>query len=73
MGKWFSYLPQLPNEEDPEESPQVAADAPPPYSSIAVDNAGKTMTHPDVSMVLRSYVMVAHWGIIFVSGCTETT
>ncbi|XP_044078762.1 NEDD4 family-interacting protein 1-like isoform X3 [Siniperca chuatsi] len=30
---------QLPNEEDPEESPQVAADAPPPYSSIAADNA----------------------------------
>ncbi|KAF7670436.1 hypothetical protein LDENG_00199830 [Lucifuga dentata] len=31
---------QLPNEEEPEESPQVAADAPPPYSSIAADNAG---------------------------------
>ncbi|CAJ1063537.1 NEDD4 family-interacting protein 1-like isoform X1 [Xyrichtys novacula] len=30
---------QLPNEEDPEERPQVAADAPPPYSSIAADNA----------------------------------
>ncbi|XP_062262033.1 NEDD4 family-interacting protein 1-like isoform X2 [Platichthys flesus] len=30
---------QLPNEEDPEESPQVAADAPPPYSSITEDNA----------------------------------
>ncbi|KAK9536743.1 hypothetical protein VZT92_006506 [Zoarces viviparus] len=30
---------QLPNEEDPEESPQVAADAPPPYSSITADNA----------------------------------
>ncbi|KAM7398289.1 hypothetical protein PAMA_006274 [Pampus argenteus] len=30
---------QLPNEEDPEESAQVAADAPPPYSSILVDNA----------------------------------
>ncbi|XP_074528773.1 NEDD4 family-interacting protein 1-like isoform X2 [Halichoeres trimaculatus] len=30
---------QLPNEEDPEESPQVAADAPPPYSSVAADNA----------------------------------
>ncbi|XP_033955195.1 NEDD4 family-interacting protein 1-like isoform X1 [Pseudochaenichthys georgianus] len=30
---------QLPNEEDPEESPQAAADAPPPYSSITGDNA----------------------------------
>ncbi|XP_034405356.1 NEDD4 family-interacting protein 1-like isoform X2 [Cyclopterus lumpus] len=30
---------QLTNEEDPEESPEVAADAPPPYSSITVDNA----------------------------------
>ncbi|XP_034539600.1 NEDD4 family-interacting protein 1-like isoform X1 [Notolabrus celidotus] len=29
---------QLPNEEEPEESPQVAAEAPPPYSSIAADN-----------------------------------
>ncbi|KAM6907124.1 NEDD4 family-interacting protein 1-like [Xenentodon cancila] len=27
---------QLPNDEDPEESPQVAADAPPPYSSICI-------------------------------------
>ncbi|KAM8742397.1 NEDD4 family-interacting protein 1-like isoform 1-T1 [Acanthopagrus schlegelii] len=30
---------QLPNEDDPEGNPQVAADAPPPYSSIAADNA----------------------------------
>ncbi|XP_054481634.1 NEDD4 family-interacting protein 1-like isoform X2 [Anoplopoma fimbria] len=30
---------QLPNEEDPEESQEVAADAPPPYSSITVGNA----------------------------------
>ncbi|XP_065819147.1 NEDD4 family-interacting protein 1-like isoform X1 [Labrus bergylta] len=30
---------QLPNEEDPEESPQVAADAPPPYSSVTAENA----------------------------------
>ncbi|XP_040005937.1 NEDD4 family-interacting protein 1-like isoform X2 [Xiphias gladius] len=30
---------QLPNEEDPEERPQVATDAPPPYNSITVDNA----------------------------------
>ncbi|KAM6969757.1 NEDD4 family-interacting protein 1-like isoform 2-T2 [Aplochiton taeniatus] len=30
---------QLPNEEGPEEGPQTAADAPPPYSSIATDNA----------------------------------
>ncbi|AWO99966.1 NEDD4 family-interacting protein 1 isoform 3 [Scophthalmus maximus] len=30
---------QLPDEDDPEESPQVAAEAPPPYSSIAADNA----------------------------------
>ncbi|XP_053702961.1 NEDD4 family-interacting protein 1-like isoform X1 [Synchiropus splendidus] len=28
---------QLPDEDDPEESPQVAAEAPPPYSSIAAD------------------------------------
>lgn len=49
-----SLSPQLPNEEDPEGSPQVAAEAPPPYSSIAVDNAGKTVTHPDVSLVLRN-------------------
>lgn len=37
------FLPQLPNEEEPEESPQVAADAPPPYSSIAAENAGKAL------------------------------
>uniref|UniRef100_A0A673WN35 Nedd4 family interacting protein 1 n=3 Tax=Salmo TaxID=8028 RepID=A0A673WN35_SALTR len=30
---------QLPNEEEPEEVLQVAAEAPPPYSSIAADNA----------------------------------
>ncbi|KAF0038491.1 hypothetical protein F2P81_008975 [Scophthalmus maximus] len=30
---------ELPDEDDPEESPQVAAEAPPPYSSIAADNA----------------------------------
>ncbi|XP_024121865.1 NEDD4 family-interacting protein 1-like isoform X4 [Oryzias melastigma] len=30
---------QLPNEEDSEESPQEAADAPPPYSSISLDNS----------------------------------
>ncbi|CAL8265461.1 unnamed protein product [Merluccius merluccius] len=30
---------QLSNEEEPEEVPQVAADAPPPYSSVAADNA----------------------------------
>ncbi|XP_060941732.1 NEDD4 family-interacting protein 1-like isoform X2 [Limanda limanda] len=30
---------QLPNEEDPEESPQVAAEAPPPYSSVTEGNA----------------------------------
>lgn len=35
---------QLPNEEDAEESPQVAADAPPPYSSIASDSPGKIVT-----------------------------
>uniref|UniRef100_A0A8C7PER5 Nedd4 family interacting protein 1 n=1 Tax=Oncorhynchus mykiss TaxID=8022 RepID=A0A8C7PER5_ONCMY len=29
----------LPNEEEPEEALQVAADAPPPYSSIAEENA----------------------------------
>ncbi|XP_061595441.1 NEDD4 family-interacting protein 1-like isoform X3 [Cololabis saira] len=31
---------QLPSEEDQEESPPVAADAPPPYSSICVGTAG---------------------------------
>ncbi|XP_031427640.1 NEDD4 family-interacting protein 1-like isoform X1 [Clupea harengus] len=30
---------QLPNEEEPEDAPQIAADAPPPYSSIAADSA----------------------------------
>ncbi|KAM9729715.1 NEDD4 family-interacting protein 1-like isoform 2-T2 [Menidia menidia] len=30
---------QLPNEEDAAESPEVAADAPPPYSSITVDSS----------------------------------
>uniref|UniRef100_A0A8C8HUJ2 Nedd4 family interacting protein 1 n=1 Tax=Oncorhynchus tshawytscha TaxID=74940 RepID=A0A8C8HUJ2_ONCTS len=30
---------QLPNEEEPEEALQVAADAPPPYSSTAEENA----------------------------------
>ncbi|XP_005173929.1 NEDD4 family-interacting protein 1-like isoform X1 [Danio rerio] len=30
---------QLPCEEEPEAGPQVAADAPPPYSSIAADSA----------------------------------
>lgn len=44
-----SRLPQLSNEEDPEGSPQVAAEAPPPYNSIAGDNAGKTIPLPDVS------------------------
>lgn len=71
--KWFSDLPQLPNEEDPEERPQVATDAPPPYNSITVDNAGKTMTHPEVSPVLRSYAVLPHGGIVFVSCCMETT
>ncbi|KAM4545785.1 NEDD4 family-interacting protein 1-like isoform 1-T1 [Odontesthes bonariensis] len=30
---------QLPDEEDQEESPQIAADAPPPYSSITADSS----------------------------------
>uniref|UniRef100_A0A8C6SFW2 Nedd4 family interacting protein 1, like n=1 Tax=Neogobius melanostomus TaxID=47308 RepID=A0A8C6SFW2_9GOBI len=30
---------QLPNDEDPEERPQAAADSPPPYNSIAQDDA----------------------------------
>ncbi|XP_034033932.1 NEDD4 family-interacting protein 1-like isoform X2 [Thalassophryne amazonica] len=34
MGEASARYQQLSNEEDPEESPQVAADAPPPYSSI---------------------------------------
>lgn len=49
----FLLHPQLANEEDPEGSPQVAAEAPPPYSSVAVDSAGKTMAHPDHCPVLR--------------------
>lgn len=36
------FVLQLPNEEDSEESPQVAAEAPPPYSSIAADSPGKS-------------------------------
>lgn len=34
---------QLPNEEEPEDAPQIAADAPPPYSSIAADSAGRSI------------------------------
>ncbi|KPP67377.1 hypothetical protein Z043_114038, partial [Scleropages formosus] len=33
------FRPQLPNEEEPGEDSPVSADAPPPYSSIAADNA----------------------------------
>lgn len=43
MSYYISHL-QLPNEEDPEESSRVAADAPPPYSSVPADNSGKTTT-----------------------------
>lgn len=68
-GSGFSSCPQLPNEEEPEGGPQVAADAPPPYSSIAVDNVGKAITHPDVSLLLRSFAVVAYWGIVFVLVC----
>ncbi|KAG7220048.1 hypothetical protein INR49_018438 [Caranx melampygus] len=57
---------QLPNDEDAEESPQVAADAPPPYSSIAADNAGETMTHPDVSVLLGTETMATHWAALCV-------
>lgn len=40
---------QLSNEEDPPEgTPQVAADAPPPYSSLTVENDGETTPHPHV-------------------------
>ncbi|XP_017276857.1 NEDD4 family-interacting protein 1-like isoform X1 [Kryptolebias marmoratus] len=39
MAETNARYQQLPNEEDPEESPQVAADAPPPYSSVAADNS----------------------------------
>lgn len=35
---------QLSNEEDPPEGPpQVAADAPPPYSSLTVDSDGESL------------------------------
>lgn len=40
LGFLLSLL-QLPNDEDPEESPQVATDAPPPYSSVGVGSSGK--------------------------------
>uniref|UniRef100_A0A1A8IIU1 Nedd4 family interacting protein 1 n=1 Tax=Nothobranchius kuhntae TaxID=321403 RepID=A0A1A8IIU1_NOTKU len=39
MAETNARYQQLPNEEDPEEGPQVAADAPPPYSSITVDSS----------------------------------
>ncbi|XP_030009563.1 NEDD4 family-interacting protein 1-like isoform X2 [Sphaeramia orbicularis] len=39
MAEQSARYQQLPNEEDPEESPQAVADAPPPYSSIAAVNA----------------------------------
>ncbi|XP_027887021.1 NEDD4 family-interacting protein 1-like isoform X4 [Xiphophorus couchianus] len=38
MAESSARYQQLPNEEDSEESPQVAAEAPPPYSSIAADS-----------------------------------
>uniref|UniRef100_A0A3B3V3X1 Nedd4 family interacting protein 1, like n=1 Tax=Poecilia latipinna TaxID=48699 RepID=A0A3B3V3X1_9TELE len=39
MAESSARYQQLPNEDDSEGSPQVAADAPPPYSSIAADSA----------------------------------
>ncbi|KAJ8276230.1 hypothetical protein COCON_G00079820 [Conger conger] len=39
MAEQSSRYQQLPNEEEPGEGEQAAADAPPPYSSIAADNA----------------------------------
>lgn len=37
------------NEEDPPEgTPQVAAEAPPPYSSLTVDSDGEITPHPHV-------------------------
>lgn len=45
---------QLSNEEDPPEGPpQVAADAPPPYSSLTVDSDGETPPHPHVLFCFR--------------------
>lgn len=41
---------QLPNEEEPGEASQVAADAPPPYSSIASDNAGRAVLTSHTSL-----------------------
>ncbi|XP_054907405.1 NEDD4 family-interacting protein 1-like isoform X5 [Poeciliopsis prolifica] len=38
MAESSARYQQLPNEEDSEETPQVAADAPPPYCSIATDS-----------------------------------
>ncbi|KAM8898159.1 NEDD4 family-interacting protein 1-like isoform 2-T2 [Spinachia spinachia] len=39
MGEPSGRYQQLTNEEDPQESPMVAAESPPPYSSITGDNA----------------------------------
>uniref|UniRef100_A0A8C9TEW9 Nedd4 family interacting protein 1, like n=1 Tax=Scleropages formosus TaxID=113540 RepID=A0A8C9TEW9_SCLFO len=39
MAEQSSRYQQLPNEEEPGEDSPVSADAPPPYSSIAADNA----------------------------------
>uniref|UniRef100_A0A669F6F9 Nedd4 family interacting protein 1, like n=2 Tax=Oreochromis TaxID=8139 RepID=A0A669F6F9_ORENI len=39
IGLQFYIQTSLSNEEDSEESPQVAADAPPPYSSVTADNS----------------------------------
>ncbi|XP_037323837.2 NEDD4 family-interacting protein 1-like isoform X1 [Pungitius pungitius] len=39
MGEPSGRYQQLTNEEDPQESPLVAAESPPPYSSITGDNA----------------------------------
>jgi hypothetical protein len=52
---------QLPNEEEPEEAHQVAADAPPPYSSIAEENAGKSTLHT------HTHITVQHYGLAWES------
>lgn len=59
--------PQLTNEEDPQETPLVAAESPPPYSSITGDNAGETINNPDVSQVLGPSALLVHREAVFVS------
>lgn len=53
MSLFFSR--QLPSEEEAEVGPQVSSDAPPPYSSIAADNAG--MAHLHVILLMLQFLV----------------